>query len=152
MHLSDSSPGEQTQGFRNVLVSEADHPFWEWWWPHGHTIGWEHSFVHELHHLLTAIRDDSDIAPARRDLRGRLPLRRGVRRHRALGGEWAPGGGQLPRSDDLPRLTPPAPALMSGRPRWGLAARSELDQPGAQAWTLAMSGAAAFARAPPLRG
>ena len=63
VHLSDSSPGEQTQGFRNVLVSEADHPFWEWWWPHGHTIGWEHSFVHELHHLLTAIRDDSDIAP-----------------------------------------------------------------------------------------
>jgi predicted dehydrogenase len=26
-------------------------------------IGWEHSFVHELHHLLTAIRDDTDIAP-----------------------------------------------------------------------------------------
>ena len=26
-------------------------------------IGWEHSFVHELHHLLTAIRDDSDVAP-----------------------------------------------------------------------------------------
>jgi predicted dehydrogenase len=46
-----------------VLVSEADHPFWEHWWPHGHIIGWEHSFVHELHHLLTAIRDDSDVAP-----------------------------------------------------------------------------------------
>ena len=29
----------------------------------GHIIGWEHTFVHELHHLLTAIRDDSDVAP-----------------------------------------------------------------------------------------
>ena len=26
-------------------------------------IGWEHSFVHEIHHLLTAIRDDTDVAP-----------------------------------------------------------------------------------------
>jgi predicted dehydrogenase len=63
VHLAGSSPGEQAQGFRNVLVSEADHPFWEWWWPHGHIIGWEHSFVHEIHHLLSAIREDSEVAP-----------------------------------------------------------------------------------------
>ena len=63
VHFADSSPGAPAQGFRTVLVSEADHPFWEHWWPHGHIIGWEHSFVHELHHLLTAIRDDGDVAP-----------------------------------------------------------------------------------------
>jgi predicted dehydrogenase len=63
VHFNDSKPGAQAQGFRTVLVSEADHPFWEHWWPQGHTIGWEHSFVHELHHLLTAIRDDGDVAP-----------------------------------------------------------------------------------------
>ena len=38
-----------------MLVTEADDPFWSWWWPHGHVIGWEHTFVHELHHLLRAI-------------------------------------------------------------------------------------------------
>ncbi len=63
VHVGGSSPGESAQGFRTVLVSEADHPFWEWWWPHGHIIGWEHTFVHEIHHLLTAIRDDTDVAP-----------------------------------------------------------------------------------------
>jgi predicted dehydrogenase len=63
VHIAGSSPADAAQGFRNVLVTEADHPFWEWWWPHGHIIGWEHTFVHELHHLLTAIRDDSDVAP-----------------------------------------------------------------------------------------
>jgi predicted dehydrogenase len=62
-HFNDSKPGKQAQGFRTVLVSEADHPFWEHWWPQGHTIGWEHTFVHELHHFLTAIRDDGDVAP-----------------------------------------------------------------------------------------
>ncbi len=63
VHYTGSSPGAGAQGFRTVLVTEADHPFWEHWWPHGHIIGWEHTFVHELHHLLTAIRDDSDVAP-----------------------------------------------------------------------------------------
>ena len=63
VHVGGSSPGESAQGFRTVLVSEADHPFWDWWWPHGHIIGWEHTFVHEIHHLLSAIRDDGDVAP-----------------------------------------------------------------------------------------
>jgi predicted dehydrogenase len=61
--LNELQYSEGNAGFRTVLVSEADHPFWEHWWPQGHMIGWEHSFVHELHHLLTAIRDDGDIAP-----------------------------------------------------------------------------------------
>jgi predicted dehydrogenase len=63
VHLRDSTPGARAQGFRTVLVSEADHPFWEHWWPHGHIIGWEHSFVHEIHHLLSAIAIDGDVAP-----------------------------------------------------------------------------------------
>ncbi len=63
VHLVDSRPGAHAQGFRQVLVSEAYHPFWEWWWPHGHIIGWEHTFVHEIHHLLKAIAQDGDVAP-----------------------------------------------------------------------------------------
>jgi predicted dehydrogenase len=63
VHLSDSEPGAHTQGFRRVLVTEADHPFWKYWWPHGHIIGWEHTFVHELTHLLDAIVNDTAVAP-----------------------------------------------------------------------------------------
>ena len=55
--------GDRARGFKTVKVSEPDHPFWEHWWPPGHMIGWEHTFVHELHHLLTAIRDDGDVRP-----------------------------------------------------------------------------------------
>ena len=53
----------QASGFRNVLVTEADHPYWEHWWPHGHIIGWEHTFAHELHHFLDCIVNDKDVAP-----------------------------------------------------------------------------------------
>jgi predicted dehydrogenase len=63
VHLGGTTPGARAQGFRTVLVSEAGHPFWEHWWPPGHIIGWGDTFVHELHHLLSAIRDDGDVAP-----------------------------------------------------------------------------------------
>ena len=46
-----------------MLVSEAYHPYWEHWWPHGHMIGWEDNFVHELLHLLTAVKEDTPIGP-----------------------------------------------------------------------------------------
>jgi predicted dehydrogenase len=52
-----------TQGFHNVLVSESYHPFWKHWWPQGHIIGWEHTFIHEIAHLLDAIVNDTPVAP-----------------------------------------------------------------------------------------
>jgi predicted dehydrogenase len=61
--LNELQVSEGSKGFRTVLVTEADHPFWEWWWPHGHIIGWEHTFVHELEHLLGAIAGRNEVAP-----------------------------------------------------------------------------------------
>ncbi len=63
VHLVASRPGQHAQGFRQVLVTEAYHPFWEHWWPQGHIIGWEHTFVHEIHHLLQAIVSNGDVRP-----------------------------------------------------------------------------------------
>jgi len=54
---------KETQGFHDVLVSEGYHPFWSNWWPHGHIIGWEHSFIHELTHFLDCIVNKKDVAP-----------------------------------------------------------------------------------------
>jgi predicted dehydrogenase len=63
VNMVGSTPGAHAQGFRTVLVSEAYHPYWEHWWPHGHMIGWEDNFVHELLHLLTCIREDTPVGP-----------------------------------------------------------------------------------------
>jgi predicted dehydrogenase len=52
-----------SQGFRTVIVSESYHPFWKAWWPHGHMIGWEHTFVHEIEHFFNAIVGGHDIGP-----------------------------------------------------------------------------------------
>lgn len=54
---------KETQGFHKVLVSETFHPWIANWWPHGHIIGWEHSFVHEIAHLLDCIVHDHPVAP-----------------------------------------------------------------------------------------
>ena len=61
--LRDCHWQEVPEDRRTVLVSEADHPFWEHWWPQGHTIGWEHTFVHELHHFLAAVAAGGRVGP-----------------------------------------------------------------------------------------
>lgn len=58
----DEEP-EATQGFHQVLMTESHHPFMRDWWPPGHLIGWEHTFVHEMAHLLDAIVNDKQIGP-----------------------------------------------------------------------------------------
>ena len=61
--LNELQVSRGTNGFTTRLVTEAHDPFWQWWWPHGHIIGWEHTFVHEIHHLLQAIATDGDVRP-----------------------------------------------------------------------------------------
>jgi predicted dehydrogenase len=60
-YASDEADG--TGGFRDVLVTQADHPFLDMWWPPGHTIGWEHSFAHEWRDFLAAVIDARPLPP-----------------------------------------------------------------------------------------
>ncbi len=50
-------------GYKTVLASDTGMPYASWWWPPGHILGWEHSFVHEIHHLLQAIASDGEVGP-----------------------------------------------------------------------------------------
>jgi predicted dehydrogenase len=50
-------------GFRTELVTGPATPFGDLWWPPGHVLGWEHTFVHELDHLLRAIAGEHGVAP-----------------------------------------------------------------------------------------
>jgi predicted dehydrogenase len=54
---------DRARGFRTVLVSEANHPFWQHWWPPGHIIGWGDTFVEELNHVLEAIAGHHEVGP-----------------------------------------------------------------------------------------
>jgi predicted dehydrogenase len=49
---------EDVQGFRRVLATDSAHAYSEAWWPAGHTIGFEHTFTHEMLELMNAIDED----------------------------------------------------------------------------------------------
>ena len=40
-----------------VLVTEADHPYVGAWWPPGHGLGYEHTFVHQARDLVHAVAE-----------------------------------------------------------------------------------------------
>ncbi|TLS52882.1 Gfo/Idh/MocA family oxidoreductase [Paenibacillus antri] len=54
---------EDVQGFRRVLATDPSHAYAAAWWPPGHTIGYEHTFIHEVHELMEAFREDRQPAP-----------------------------------------------------------------------------------------
>lgn len=57
-------PGSDGQrGFRRLLVTDRTDPFMDAWWPPGHVLGWEHTFVHELHHFLSCVEAGRSVRP-----------------------------------------------------------------------------------------
>ncbi|MGW7202621.1 Gfo/Idh/MocA family protein [Streptomyces sp. NPDC054837] len=53
-----------TAGFRRIVVTEAEHPYLEGWWPPGHALGYEHTFVHQARDLVEAIASGTDPVPS----------------------------------------------------------------------------------------
>jgi predicted dehydrogenase len=51
---------DHIQGFREIIVNEGVHPYMDHWWPPGHIIGWEHTFIHEVYDLMQAIGGADD--------------------------------------------------------------------------------------------
>jgi len=56
-------PVKEIAGWHEVIVTESEHPFIKAYWPPGHIIGWEHTFVNELYHFLDCVINDKSIAP-----------------------------------------------------------------------------------------
>jgi predicted dehydrogenase len=64
LRLFDATEEPATQGFRRIQVTRAGHPYAGAWWPDGHTIGYEHTFTHEVRDLVHAIADGHDPVPS----------------------------------------------------------------------------------------
>lgn len=47
----------------HINVTEPEHPFMDFWWETPMPIGWGSTFVHEFHHLLSAIVNGTSVAP-----------------------------------------------------------------------------------------
>ncbi|MBQ4354075.1 MAG: Gfo/Idh/MocA family oxidoreductase [Clostridia bacterium] len=58
---------EGLQGFHLIQASEGGHPYMTHWWPVGHVIGYEHTFVHEFYEFMQSIALDKPTMPDFRD-------------------------------------------------------------------------------------
>lgn len=58
LELYDATAPAGEQGFKTINVTESVHPYAGAWWPPGHIIGYEHTFVHAMHDFLIAMEKD----------------------------------------------------------------------------------------------
>ncbi|WP_455360466.1 Gfo/Idh/MocA family protein [Streptomyces sp. SYSU K21746] len=64
LSFHDHTEPAASAGFRRILVTEPDHPYLEAWWPPGHALGYEHTFVHQARDLVAAVAAGTEPAPS----------------------------------------------------------------------------------------
>ncbi|MFF3403651.1 Gfo/Idh/MocA family protein [Streptomyces sp. NPDC002659] len=64
LHFFDGTAPGAEAGFRRILVTEPDHPYLAAWWPPGHGLGYEHTFVHQARDLVQAVADGTQPSPS----------------------------------------------------------------------------------------
>jgi len=65
VYFEDDKP--DVKGFRTVMMTEPDHPYAGAWWPPGHILGYEHTFVHTIKGLMDGIAAGKSPAPTFED-------------------------------------------------------------------------------------
>lgn len=63
LEFYDAENTKAEQGYKTIDVTEAVHPYVGAWWPSGHIIGYEHTFVHAIHDFLVALENDTLPSP-----------------------------------------------------------------------------------------
>ncbi len=62
VYFKEEDP-QESLGFHAINVTESFHPYMENWWPHGHIIGWENTFVHSAYNMVNAVVNDAPLSP-----------------------------------------------------------------------------------------
>ncbi|MGO9243559.1 MAG: Gfo/Idh/MocA family protein [Verrucomicrobiia bacterium] len=67
-YYNDADPADR-RGFRDILVTQGGgvHPYVGSWWPPGHIIGYEHTFVHTIADFINAVADKHSVQPTFED-------------------------------------------------------------------------------------
>ena len=61
-YYNADDPGD-VPGFRSIQVNEGCHPYIDHWWPPGHGIGYQNTFVNQYADFLQAIAEDTAPTP-----------------------------------------------------------------------------------------
>lgn len=65
-YFSTEDPDDR-RGFRDILVTEGVHPYAGSWWPPGHIIGYEHTFVNAFADFVQAVVAGKSVQPTFED-------------------------------------------------------------------------------------
>ncbi len=63
LQLFSFGDGRDAQGFRTIMCMDEPHPYAAHWWPDGHIIGYEHTFVHHLADFVVSLESGERFAP-----------------------------------------------------------------------------------------
>jgi predicted dehydrogenase len=65
----DNTQPADRQGFRDILVTQPGgvHAYFNQWWPPGHVIGYEHTFVHAIADFVNACAEGKPVQPTFED-------------------------------------------------------------------------------------
>jgi len=67
LEFFDNEESELTHGFRTIQATEGSHPYAGQYWPVGHIIGYEHTFINLIADALFAIHEGRAISPSFED-------------------------------------------------------------------------------------
>jgi predicted dehydrogenase len=63
----DHSDESQVRGWRSIHVTDGDHPYMDKWWVPGLSIGYEHSFIHQVADFLECLETGEPCHPTFKD-------------------------------------------------------------------------------------
>ena len=64
LNFYDYTAPADRQGFTRIMVTEPGHPYMDAWWPAGHSLGYEHGFVHQTKDFVEAVAAGTDPSPS----------------------------------------------------------------------------------------
>ena len=67
LEFFDHRDESKLRGWKNIHITDGDHPYMKHWWVPGLQIGYEHTFTHQVADFIKALDGDKPMSPSFRD-------------------------------------------------------------------------------------
>lgn len=67
LEFFDHRDESKLRGWKNIHITDADHPYMKHWWVPGLQIGYEHTFTHQVADFIESLDAEKPISPSFRD-------------------------------------------------------------------------------------
>ena len=63
LEFCDRRDPADKSGFKTILCTQPTHPYISAWWPPGHVLGYEHTFIHQAGDFVNAVAGNGPVYP-----------------------------------------------------------------------------------------